>query len=53
MQPPTGNVSSIKPEDRAGKALRRNWLQPMLLDVHFWVPLAVLLAGSLILFLVR
>ena len=53
MGPATENVSSMEYENRAEKALGRNWLKPMLHDVHFWVPLAVLFAGSLILFLVR
>jgi hypothetical protein len=32
---------------------RRNWLSSVLTDVHFWVPVLVLLAGLLLLRYVR
>jgi hypothetical protein len=28
---------------------RRNWLSSVLTDIHFWVPVAMLLAGLLLL----
>jgi len=32
---------------------RRFWIAAVLRDVHFWVPLAALIAGALILYLVQ
>ena len=33
----------------AGRRETRNWLISVLTDVHFWVPLAVLIGGLLLL----
>jgi len=43
----------MRSENHEGRAPRRGWIRPMLRDVHFWVPLAALLGGALILYLVQ
>ncbi len=41
--------ASGKMEPIENRAARRNWLTSVLTDVHFWVPVAVLIGGLLLL----